>query len=95
MKKEVFKEYVDKVTDHFDMTSEQLFAKKKDKPIVDARHVLFYLCHQRQITSSYIKHYMSEYGYDIALSSIGHGIKKMDKEVGNDPDYATLIDKLK
>jgi len=43
MKKEVFKEYVDKVTDHFDMTSEQLFAKKKDKPIVDARHVLFYL----------------------------------------------------
>jgi len=94
MKKEVFKEYVDKVTDHFELTNEQLFAKKKDRPIVDARHVLFYLCHKRQITSSYIKHYMGEYGYDIALSAIGHGIKKMDKEVKQDPDYNTLIEKL-
>lgn len=94
MKKEVFKEYVEKVTDHFELTDEQLFAKKKDRPIVDARHVLFYLCHKRQITSTYMKHYMSEYGYDIALSAIGHGIKKMTKEVANDPDYATLMNKL-
>lgn len=95
MKKEVFEEYVDKVTDHFGISQEQLFAKKKDKPIVDARHVLFYLCHKRQITSSYMQHYMRQYGHNIGLSSIGHGIKKMDREVGNDPDYATLIEKLK
>jgi len=37
---------------------------------------------------------MSEYGYDIALSSVGHGIKRMDKEISNDPDYATLIERL-
>lgn len=95
MKRDIFQDYVDKVTDHFGISREQLFAKRRDQSLVDARHTLYFLSNQRGITNTYIKSYMSEYGHDIGLSSIGHGVKRMTNEIKNDPDYATLIDKLK
>jgi chromosomal replication initiation ATPase DnaA len=95
MKKDIFDEYVDKVTNHFGVSREQLFTKNKERRISDARHMLYYLCKERQITGSYTKHYMGENGYDIALSSIGHGIKRIEKEIAKDPDYTIIINQLK
>lgn len=95
MKQEIFEGYVDKVTGHFGVSREQLFAKNKERHIVDARHFLYYLCHQRPMTSSYIKHYMGKNDYEIALSSIGHGIRRIEKQINDDPDYTELINKLK
>lgn len=95
MKKDVFEMYVEKVTHHFDITREQLFTKDKSRQLSDARHVLYYLCHQRPMTSTYIKHYMGQNGYNIDLPSIGHGIKRVNENLGQDPDYTTLINQLK
>ena len=95
MKKDIFEGYVDKVTSHFGLTRDQLFTKDKSRHLSDARHVLYYLCHQRPMTSTYIKHYMGESGYNIDLPSIGHGLKKVENHMNNDPDYITLINKLK
>ncbi len=95
MKKDIFEGYVDKVTSHFGLTRDQLFTKDKSRHLSDARHVLYYLCHQRPMTSTYIKHYMGESGYVIDLPSIGHGLKKVENHMNNDPDYITLINKLK
>jgi len=95
MKKDIFETYVDRVAERFDIPREQLFTKDKSRRISDARHVLYYLCKERQITGSYTKHYMGENGYDIALSSIGHGIKRVEKHMAEDPDYITLINQLK
>lgn len=95
MKKDIFEQYVDRVTDRFGITREQLFTKDKSRQISDARHVLYYLCRERQITSSYTKHYMGQNGYNIDLPSIGHGLKRVEEHMNNDPDYITLINQLK
>lgn len=95
MKKDIFEQYVDRVTDRFGITREQLFTKDKSRHISDARHVLYYLCKERQITSSYTRHYMGENGYNIDLPSIGHGLKRVEEHMNNDPDYITLINQLK
>jgi chromosomal replication initiation ATPase DnaA len=95
MKKDIFEEYVNKVTDRFDISREQLFTKDKSRHLSDARHVLYYLCRERQITSTYTKHYMRDNGYDIDLPSIGHGIRKVEKTMTQDPDYINLVNQLK
>ena len=95
MKKDIFEEYVDRVTGRFGISREQLFTKDKSRHLSDARHVLYYLCRERQITSSYTKHYMAENGYHIDLPSIGHGVRKVESNISKDPDYITLINQLK
>lgn len=95
MKKDIFEEYVNKVTDRFGISREQIFTKDKSRHLSDARHVLYYLCRERQITSTYTKHYMGENGYNIDLPSIGHGIRKVENNINKDPDYITLINQLK
>jgi chromosomal replication initiation ATPase DnaA len=95
MKKDIFDDYVNRVTDRFGIIREQLFTKDKSRQLSDARHVLYYLCRERQITSTYTKYYMGEYGYKIDLPSIGHGVRKVEQHINNDPDYITLINELK
>ena len=95
MKKDIFEEDVDRVPGRFGISREQLFTKDKSRHLSDARHVLYYLCRERQITSSYTKHYMAENGYHIDLPSIGHGVRKVESNISKDPDYITLINQLK
>ncbi len=95
MKKDIFEGYVDRVANRFGISREQLFTKDKSRHLSDARHVLYYLCRERQITSSYTKHYMGDNGYNIDLPSIGHGVRRVEDHIKNDPDYTTLINELK
>ena len=95
MKKDIFEQYVDNVTDRFGITREQLFTKDKSRKISDARHVLYYLCRNRPMSMSYIKQYMGENGYDIAPSNILHGVRKVEDNIKQDPDYTILINQLK
>lgn len=95
MKRDIFEEYVDKVTNHFGITREQFFTKNKTREIVDARQMVYYLCRERPMTTQYIKHYMGANGYDVAVTTITHGANKMQKDISSDPDYINLIKKLK
>ena len=95
MKRDIFEDYVDRVTDRFDIPRERLFTKDKSRDVVDARHMLYYLCSERPMTNTYIKQYMGENGYHIDLPSIGHGIKRVEYHISQDPDYITLINQLK
>jgi len=95
MKQDIFEEYVDKVTKHFGISREQFFTKDKTRDIVDARQMLYYLCRQRPMTAQYIKLYMGTNGYDVAVTTVTHGIKRVEKEMVQDPDYITIINKLK
>ena len=47
------------------------------------------------MTNTYIKQYMGENGYNIDLPSIGHGVRKVEQNINQDPDYITLINELK
>jgi chromosomal replication initiation ATPase DnaA len=95
MKQDIFEEYVDKVTNRFGISREQFFTKDKTRDIVDARQMLYYLCRQRPMTAQYIKLYMGTNGYDVAVTTVTHGIKRVEKEMVQDPDYITIINKLK
>jgi chromosomal replication initiation ATPase DnaA len=94
MKQDVFNQYADKIVGMFDITKEELFSKSKKREIVDARHLLYYLCYKRPMTISYIQKYMSTNGYDIQHSSIIHGINSVSLRVRDDADYMQIAKEL-
>lgn len=91
MKQDVFNQYVDKVTDLFGLTKEELFSKSKKTELVDARHLLYYLCFRRPMKLSYIQKYMIANGYTIQHSSIIHGCACMEQRLKEDKDYLSVI----
>jgi chromosomal replication initiation ATPase DnaA len=91
MKQDVFNQYVDRVSDLFSVSREELFSKSKRRELSDARHLLYYLCAKRPIQISYIQKYMKECGYQIQHSSIIHGIKSIEEKVDKDKDYLSIV----
>jgi chromosomal replication initiation ATPase DnaA len=94
MKEDVFNQYVERVTNLFGITKEEFFLKCKKRNIVDARHLVYYLCAQRPIKTTYIKKFMGDNGYDIVPSAIAHGIKIIEFRVEKDRDYQSIIKEL-
>lgn len=91
MKVDIFNQYVDKVTDRFGITKEELFSKTKKREYVDARHMLYFLCYHRPMRIKYIQEYMSANGYPINHSAIIHGIKQVDGILAEDRDYQQIV----
>jgi len=95
MKNEIFNDYVEKVVDLYKIRREEIFSKNKRRELVDARHILYYLCYSRNISIGYIQRYMLFNGYVIGHSTIIHGIKVMEENLLNDSDYKQIINKIK
>ena len=91
MKFDVFNSYVEQVADLFDVDEEAIFTKTKRRDVVDARHLLYYLCSKRPMRVVYIQEYMAERGYVINHSSILHGISQVEEKVKKDKDYVKAI----
>lgn len=94
MKHDVFNQYVDRVCDLFSISKEEIFSKSKKREIVDARHLIYYLCSKRPMQIMYIQKYMNEAGYDIKHSSIIHGISVVEKRILDDKDYITIFKEI-
>lgn len=94
MKQDVFNQYVDRIVDLFGISREEIFSKSKKREIVDARHLLYYLCHKRPMSITYIQKYMSANGYDIQHSSVIHGINSVSERVKDDADYMQIVKEL-
>ncbi len=94
MKQDIFNQYVDRVVGLFRISKEELFSKSKKREIVDARHLLYYLCHKRPMTITYIQKYMNESGYEIQHSSIIHGINSVSERVKDDADYMQIVKEI-
>ena len=60
MKREIFNKYASDIAKRYDLTTDEMFTKKKDRHLVDARHMLYYVCSVRPIGLSYIQKYMGE-----------------------------------
>jgi chromosomal replication initiator protein len=91
MKSDVFNQYVDRVSELYNIKKRDLFSKSKKREFVDARHLIYYLCSKRPIQVSYIQKYMDDNGYKIQHSSVIHGINSIQKKVNEDRDYQTII----
>lgn len=94
MKQDVFNQYVERITNLFDIKKEDLFSKSKKTNLVDARYLLYYLCHKRPMRLSYIQKYMEENNYKIQHSSIIHGIGSVEERLKNDKDYVSVVKEL-
>lgn len=94
MKVEIFNNYLDNIIKLYSIPKEWIFSKNKKMEVVDARHMLYYLCSKRKIPISYIQRYMGFNGYVIGHSSIIHGIKSVEVKVQDDTDYKQLIKNL-
>lgn len=91
MKNDIFNQYVDRIVELFEISREELFSKSKRRDIVDARYLLYYLCHKRPMTLSYIQKFMKANGYEIQHSSVIHGINTTMEKVKNDSDYSQVV----
>lgn len=91
MKSDIFSQYVDRIIHLFNISREELFSKSKRRDIVDARHLLYYLCYKRPMTLSYIQKFMRESGYPTQHSSVIHGINIVTSRVKEDGDYLQVV----
>ena len=91
MKHDVFNQYVDRVTELFGLKKEDIFSKSKKREIVDARHLVYYLCSKRPMRLNYIQKYMADNGYIIQHSSVIHGISSVENKLKSDDDYVSIV----
>lgn len=91
MKSDVFNQYVDRVSELYNIEKKDLFSKSKKREFVDARHLIYYLCSKRPMQIMYIQKYMAENGYIINHSSVIHGINSIKNKINDDKDYQTII----
>jgi len=94
MKEDVFNQYVDKVMELFNIRRHVLFSKSKERHVVDARQMLYYLCHNRQMQFVTIKNFMVDNGTSVHHNSIVNGIKNVKAKLEDDRDYQTIIREL-
>ena len=94
MKINIFNGYVTEVANLYNLEEDQIFEKTKERGIVDARHLLYYLCYHRPMRLQYIKDYMHTRGYKIGHSSIIHGIQCVEQLKKEDSDYANVIKEI-
>jgi len=96
MKKEVFNQYAEKIAAMFGIRVEDLFVKTKtrERTIVDARHLLYYMCSTRPMKLVYIQKFLKEEGYETQHPPIIHGVKVVTKRISDDPDYRRIVEEL-
>jgi chromosomal replication initiation ATPase DnaA len=94
MKEEVFNQYVNKVLSLFKMSKADIFSKSKKRDVVDARHLLYYICSKRPMRLTYIQKFMENNGYVIHHSSVIHGIACVEKRMQQDRDYISVVKDL-
>ena len=91
MKEDVFNQYVERVSNLFGITLEEFFAKSKKRNLVDARHLVYFLCSRRNIQIVYIEKFMRNNNHDVFRTSISHGIKSVSEKIEEDKDYKSIV----
>jgi chromosomal replication initiation ATPase DnaA len=91
MKEEIFNQYVDRVINLFGITREDFFLKSRKRELVDARYLVYYLCSERPIQTTYIQKFMNNNGHDTPHTLILHGIKTTKEKVKEDRDYQSIV----
>jgi chromosomal replication initiation ATPase DnaA len=94
MKKTIFDKYVKEVCELYRIRERDLWEKTKKLDIVNARYLLYYLCHIRNIAQVDIISYCEECGYSVARPNLIHAIKSIGKKVATDSDYYNIVKRI-
>ena len=95
MKAKLFNNYLWQVARVTKVKKEKFFEKSKKRHLVDARHMLYYLCKENGVKVGYIQKYMADNGFETGHSSIIHGVNIMKEKVKEDKDLAHVLGKIK
>jgi chromosomal replication initiation ATPase DnaA len=95
MKKKVFNDYANMITEVFCVSKESLFNKTKQRNIVYARYMLHYLCYKRPMDITTIMGCMSDNGYPMSYSNIQYGIAAMKKKLRKDKDLSDAYKRIR
>ena len=95
MKEFIFKQYVNNICNHMGLNTSELFEKSRKAEIVEARQILFYLCHEkRKMGYSEIKKYTDNVGFDQDVSNISYHVDSFKVKLEKDPDYFFILKKI-
>lgn len=94
MKRQIYEEIFNEISNHFELTKEEILTHTKKREIVDARQVIYYVCVNRGMRISHIQSYLKQDGYNVTHSTIINGIKMVDSNINQDEDYKKIIKSL-
>lgn len=80
------------VSEYFQISTEDIRSKKRSSNIAFPRQIAMYLC--RKMTSESFPKIGTEFGGK-DHSTVMHSVEKIENEIKNNPDLASIIDKLK
>ncbi len=86
-----FERIIDRVSKHFDVSSDEILGQSRKAPIVHARHVGVYIV--RELTGDSWKHIGSLFG-DRDHSSMMHGYQKISEALIRDKDLSNTVKML-
>ncbi len=97
MKKKIFNKYVKSVCKAYEIDTDLLFTKDKRSECADARHLLYWLCANREspIKITYIQKFMDDNGYKIDHSNVIYGVKKINRHLEDDLDMKGLVEDIR
>jgi len=95
MKEHLFKQYLDNILEHLDITTDDLFEETKKSEVVRPRQMLYYLCREKaNMQFTEIRNYLSKQGFEVALDTIIFGTNSFKKILEEDKDYEYIVRKL-
>lgn len=87
--------YLEIVLKTFDLTEEQFFSETRDREILHARHLFYYLCVTRKIRGVAVVQYMLDNGADVQSSYVTYGKDATEKRIEEDEDYYIVVNRIK
>ena len=94
VKKIKFDRCVDIVKTQLDVNESTIFSNTRSMDGVDARSILYRLCSKSSIRNNVISKYMHENGVKVTDSNISASIKRINKLVSDDKDWADIVKRL-
>ena len=94
MKKVLFDNILQQILRRYQITKEELYETTKMPDVVNARYLLFYICHKKDINISRIRKLLKDDGYAVTYPTILRGIKAMEKRILEDKDYLKFINSI-
>lgn len=93
MTKETFDVILEAVCNQMNMSKEQMLTRTQRRKVVDARHIMFYICRKMEIRNVYIQEYLNDEGYSIKHNTIIHGNNKISDKLESNSTLRKVVNR--
>mgnify|MGYP003117420175 CR=1 FL=1 len=91
MRKIQFNNNLEIVENSLGITKDVMFEKTKNRDVVEARDLLYYLCTIQKMRANTILKFCQELGFEADLSQISRGKAKVKHKISTDEIWKELI----